>query len=166
MSSALLLNASWEPLCIVAARRALVLILDGKAELVEAGDVVFRSQRSVHQAPLVVRLVRYVKVPYRKRVQLNLTNLLKRDGGKCAYCGGRAESMDHVIPRSRGGRHEWTNVVAACRRCNGKKDNHTLEELGWSLPFKPFVPKDRRWLVVGVGRVDPAWENYLTPAAA
>jgi len=92
--------------------------------------------------------------------------VLQRDGYRCAYCAGRAETVDHVVPRSRGGRHEWSNVVAACRRCNHRKADRLVGELGWSLPFAPSAPHGTVALLVGYARLHPSWEPYLLPDPA
>jgi 5-methylcytosine-specific restriction endonuclease McrA len=157
----LVLNASMEPLCVVPARRALVLVLTGKAELVHAGAAVYRSERAVVPAPSVVQLRRYVRVPYRRRATLTRRGVFIRDEHTCQYCGRPAENIDHVIPRSRDGAHEWENVVAACTRCNSKKGDRTPSEAGMVLARRPFAPKAAFWMVVAVGRVTPEWETYL-----
>src|SRR5436190_476279 len=111
MSGALVLNATYEPLCVVPLRRAVVLVMAEKAVLVEAGDGLVRSAHTSMPIPSVVRLSRYVRVPYRRDVPLTRRAVLDRDTHICAYCGSRAETIDHVRPRSRGGLHIWTNVV-------------------------------------------------------
>ena len=161
MSVTLVLNASYEPLCVVPLRRAVVLVLAEKATVVEVGDGLLRSERTALPIPSVVRLTRYVRVPYRRVVPVTRRAVLERDGHRCAYCSRRAESIDHVVPRSRGGLHEWPNVVAACRRCNHKKADRLLPELGWSLSFTPASPPATVALLVGIARRDPAWEQYL-----
>jgi hypothetical protein len=105
---ALVLNATFEPLGIVSSRRAVLLVLDTKAELLHATERVFRAERVTVPEPSVVRLIRYVKVPYNYRVAVNRRTVFARDGGKCQYCGASAENLDHVIPRSKGGPHTWT----------------------------------------------------------
>ncbi len=92
--------------------------------------------------------------------------MLLRDGHRCAYCGGTADTVDHVHPRSRGGRHEWTNVVAACGRCNNRKSNHLLGEIGWELSFTPRAPRGAAALLSAAVRTDPSWTAYLTRDAA
>src|SRR5688500_2139111 len=121
MQATLLLNASYEPIRLIPLRRALVLVIAEKAEVVAEEEQVFRSERTSMRAPAVIRLVRYVKLPYKRRAALNLRAVLARDGGECQYCGDKAASIDHVVPRARGGTQVWENVVAACLRCNGKK---------------------------------------------
>jgi 5-methylcytosine-specific restriction endonuclease McrA len=161
MSQALVLNATYEPLCVVSTRRALVLLLDEKAELLHPAGGMFRSERAVFSEPSVVRLWHYVKVPYSARVALNRRAVFARDGHRCQYCGASAENIDHVIPRSRGGPHAWDNVVAACRPCNSHKRDRLLEETGLKLRRKPVVPRERTWILVAGGGVRPDWEPYL-----
>lgn len=157
---ALVLNASLEPLAVVAARRAVVLVLKDKAEVVESNGLVFRSETLRLEAPSVVRLNYFVKVPYRARASLTRRAVFARDDWTCQYCGKTAENVDHVVPRSRGGGHSWENVVAACRRCNSQKENRLPHEAGLRLFRKPFVPRDG--LRLSIGRLEPEWEQYLT----
>ena len=110
----LLLNATYEPLCVVSCRRAVVLVLTQKAIPVEEGDGAFHSVTTAVPVPSVLRLTRYVRVPYRAQVPLTRRAVFARDGGRCVYCGAGATSLDHVVPRSRGGAHTWENVVAWC----------------------------------------------------
>lgn len=159
----LVLNASYEPLCIVPARRAVVLVLSEKVDVVAVGPDRFHAARTTVAVPSVVRLRAYVRVPYRTRLPLNRRNLVARDHGRCAYCGGRGDTIDHVVPRSRGGEHVWENVVAACQPCNGRKDDRLLAELGWTLGSTPTAPTGWAWLLIGLGTVDPAWSEWLTP---
>jgi len=158
---ALVLNASMEPLCVVAARRAVVMVLAEKADVVHANGHRFRSQHLDLTAPSVVRLRRYVNVPRRRHASLTRRGVFLRDEHTCQYCGAGAENVDHVLPRSRGGDHAWGNVVAACRRCNSRKEDRTPAEAGMRLRRRPFAPRPAFWLVVTVGRVDPEWSRYL-----
>jgi 5-methylcytosine-specific restriction endonuclease McrA len=162
MSASLVLNATYEPLCVVPLRRAVVLVLAEKAVVVEEADGTLRSERMIITAPSVVRLSRFVRVPYRARVPMSRRGVLNRDGGRCAYCDGRADTIDHVVPRSRGGLHAWENVVAACARCNHRKADRLLAELGWALPFRPAPPVVSGSFAGGHGARLPAWEPYLT----
>ena len=155
-----MLNITDRPLAVVPARRAVVLVLKEKAILVHANGVMFRSERLAVPAPSVVRLRYLVHVPYRATATLTRRAVFARDGWVCQYCGSAAENVDHVIPRSRGGPHEWDNVVAACRRCNSKKENRLPHEAGLTLRVKPFAPRDG--LRLSVGRVEPEWERYLS----
>ncbi len=160
-SRALVLNASFEALCVVPSRRALMLVLDDRAELLHTTDRVYRSERMVIPEPSVVRLAHYVRVPYQTRVALNRRAVFARDEHRCQYCGATAENIDHVIPRSRGGTHTWENVVAACRPCNTRKEDRYLHEVGLSLLRTPAQPRERVWLFVASGRVRSDWEPYL-----
>jgi 5-methylcytosine-specific restriction endonuclease McrA len=163
----LLLNATFEPLAVVTAKRAVVLMLTGKAECVEAAlGEAFHSENLTLPAPSVMRLSRYVRVPYRRSVPMTRAGVLRRDARRCAYCGKRADTIDHVVPRSRGGSHTWENCVAACKACNSRKADRLIEELGWVLPFAPRAP-DRAAGGVLVLAVEPlpSWEPWLGTAA-
>ncbi len=166
-SRVLLLNATFEPLAVVTAKRAVVLMLSGKAECVEVTlDEAFHSENLTIPAPSVMRLSRYVRVPYRTAVPMTRAGVLRRDGRRCAYCGRRADTIDHVVPRSRGGGHTWENCVAACRTCNSKKADRLLGELGWTLDRPPRPPSRTAGgvLVLAIEPL-PAWEPWLAVAA-
>ena len=166
MSKALVLNATYEPLCVVPARRALVLVLKEKAEVLHATDRAFHSERAAIPEPSVIRLTYFVKVPFRARAALNRRAVFARDEHRCQYCGAAAENIDHVIPRSRGGPHTWENVVAACRPCNTRKEDRLVHEAGLALRRRPVAPQELTWIVVAVGTVHPHWEPYLRSGAA
>jgi len=160
-AATLLLNATYEPLCVVSSRRAIVLVLAEKAEPVDsAADVVHAEMISL-AVPVVARLTRYVRVPFPASVPLSRRAVFTRDGQTCVYCGGSATSIDHVVPRSRGGTHTWDNVVAACRRCNHTKADRSLAELGWALPHPPRTPSGAAWRLLGTRTVDPRWREWL-----
>jgi 5-methylcytosine-specific restriction endonuclease McrA len=161
VAHALVLNATYEPLCVVSSRRALVLILAGKAVAVESSDAVLHSERASFRIPLVVRLTRFVRVPYHGHVPLTRRAVFARDGGRCVYCASPATSLDHVIPRSRGGQHTWENVVSCCRRCNHAKADRGIAELGWRMRRSPSAPTGPSWRVLGTGRMHPQWRAYL-----
>jgi 5-methylcytosine-specific restriction endonuclease McrA len=160
-SSALVLNATYEPLCVVSVRRAAILVLAAKAVCVQDGEGILHSAREALAIPSVVRLTRYVRVPYRATVGLSRRGVFARDGGRCAYCTGPAETIDHVMPRSRGGRHVWENVVAACAPCNHTKGDRTPAEMGWRLAVSPTAPKSGAWRVIGHRTPDPRWAVWL-----
>ena len=166
VSRALVLNATYEPLCVVPIRRAIILVMKEKAEILHAGDGSLRSARQALPVPSVIRLVHFVRVPYRARASLSRRAVFVRDSHECQYCGASAENIDHVVPRSRGGLHEWENVVAACRRCNSRKENKTPQEAGMHLRRRPGVPREWAWIVVAVGAVAPEWEPYLRVSVA
>ncbi len=161
MARTLVLNATYEPLGVVSDRRALILLLTDKAMTVEATGSFAHSERRVVEIPLVIRLTRYVRVPHRAHVPLTRRAIFARDNGRCAYCGGTATSVDHVVPRSRGGRHVWDNVVAACSRCNRVKADRSVAELGWRLRSAPRQPTGSAWRILGAGWADPRWSSYL-----
>lgn len=161
MARSLVLNASYQPLCVVPVRRALVLALKGKAEVIHTNGHIYRSERLEIAAPSVVRLNYFVKVPYRARSSLSRRAVLVRDNFECQYCGRRAENVDHIVPKSRGGTHSWDNVVAACRPCNSRKENRTPPDVGMRLRHPPKPPHESVWIIVAVDRIDPLWEQYL-----
>ncbi|MEX2465396.1 MAG: HNH endonuclease [Gemmatimonadota bacterium] len=145
----LALNASFEPLTIVPLRRAVRLVLDGKAEIVEQdGERSFRSERDAVPCPAVIRLVRYVHVPRRFRRQVTNTFLFARDDYTCQYCGRHRTELrgrqfltrDHVLPVSRGGENAWENVVTSCSTCNNRKGNRLPREAGLELRHSPVEP--------------------------
>jgi 5-methylcytosine-specific restriction endonuclease McrA len=160
-TAALVLNATYEPLCVVPGRRAVVLVLTAKAVSVADGDGVVHGARATVPVPAVLRLTRFVRVPYRATVPLTRKAVFARDGGRCVYCGAAATSLDHVVPRSRGGPHEWENVVSACGRCNHVKADRGIAELGWRMRHTPSVPSGSAWRIVGARRIDPRWWPYL-----
>ncbi len=162
---ALILNATYEPLSIVSARRAVVLVLRQKAVVLEESGTTWRSERSSFQIPSVIRLNSYVKVPYARRVALNRRAVFARDSHACQYCGTGAENLDHVQPRSRGGTHTWENVVAACRRCNLRKGDRTPVEADMPLRAEPQAPRRHGWVLVNLGAPPhPSWQPYLAGA--
>jgi 5-methylcytosine-specific restriction endonuclease McrA len=163
--SALVLNASFEPLSVVAPRRAACLVLAEKAELVESDGTLMRSASLSLPTPIVIRLRYMVKVPYLRGTTVSRRGVFARDDHRCQYCGAAADSIDHVMPRSRGGAHVWENVAAACRPCNLAKRDRTPDEAGMRL-FRPCrAPRSTAWVVVSVARVPDAWKPYLAPAS-
>jgi 5-methylcytosine-specific restriction endonuclease McrA len=162
VARALLLNASFEPLCVVSSRRAVVLVLKEKAEIVHRNGAEFRSERRSVPVPSVIRLVHFVRVPYRAAAPLSRRAVFARDGHRCQYCGSNAENLDHVVPRSRGGTHTWDNVVASCRSCNSRKEDRLPSECSMSLRHSPRAPHATTSLIASAGPVDPDWGPYLS----
>ena len=165
----LALNSSFEPLTLVPLRRALRLVIDGKAEVVEAdGERLVRSARRSFPRPVVIRLTRFIHVPRRFRRQVTNTFLFARDGYTCQYCGRTAgqlrprESLtrDHVVPFSRGGTNAWTNVVTACSGCNTRKAHHLPDEIGMHLAHAPVEPHFVH-LSWAVRRLTPIQAKYI-----
>jgi 5-methylcytosine-specific restriction endonuclease McrA len=165
MRSALVLNASFEPLSVVPARRAVCLVLAEKAEVVEDDGTKVRSASMAVPSPLVIRLRYMVRVPYQRRTALSRRAVFARDDYRCQYCGDLADSIDHVVPRSRGGEHVWENVAAACRPCNLRKRDRTPDEAGMRLTRPCHTPRPTAWVVVSVQRVPDAWKPYLAIAS-
>jgi len=161
VSRALVLNASYEPLSVVSGRRAAVLVLDDKAEIVAESGACLHAAHVEVPVPSVVRLRYFVRVPYERRAALNRRAVFARDEHCCQYCGEPADSLDHVVPRSRGGEHVWENVVAACRPCNLRKRDRMLEDTTMRLRRAPRAPRRLSWLLVAVGSIPEPWMPYV-----
>ncbi len=165
----LLLNSTYEPLTALSMRRAIVMLICGKADVVHddpAGPVIHSATRAI-VVPSVIRLRSFVRVPYRARIPLTRAALMHRDRFCCAYCGAKADTVDHVVPRSLGGDHSWENCVACCSRCNHRKGDRLLGELGWALRLVPTSPKGQHWrLLAVIKELDPVWVRYLGEGAA
>ena len=163
----LLLNASFEPLRVITVRRALGLVLASKADLIvpHEDEVIRSTGGATFEVPAVVRLRRMVRVPFQATAPLSRRAIQTRDGHRCqvAGCSRKGQTIDHVVPRSRGGTHEWTNVVLMCVRHNSQKGDRSLAELGWSLKQEPEAPRGALILLSRAGiRVPPAsWGPYL-----
>ena len=160
-----MLNATYEPLSVVPARRAACLVLADKADVVEDDGTVMRAAQIAVPTPVVIRLRYVVKVPYHRRTALSRRAVFARDDHRCQYCGGVADSIDHIMPRSRGGEHEWDNVAAACRPCNLSKRDRTPEEAGMRLARPARAPRELAWVAISVPRVPEAWKPYLRKAS-
>lgn len=166
MKWTLLLNSTFEPLMVISWKKAVTMVILDKVEVIEEYERVVRGVSLVLRLPAVIRLNRYIR---RKSalVKFSRQNLYFRDRGRCQYCGGSFEprelTYDHVIPRSRGGQTEWTNIVTSCLACNLKKGGRTPEEAGMSLIRKPKVPIWIPLLAMSLGLEEtPApWKDYL-----
>ena len=162
----LVLNASYEPINICAARRALVLVMKGTAAPEEFMPLLVRSTRTAHKLPSVIRLLGYRRIPHQTRA-LSRKNILMRDRYTCQYCGRTLPSaeltLDHVIPRSRSGETAWVNLVACCHACNNQKGNQTPEEAGMKLVRqpRPFTLHTSRHLMRQLAHGDYHWQKYL-----
>jgi 5-methylcytosine-specific restriction endonuclease McrA len=162
----LVLNASYEPINICAARRALVLVLKGVASAEELTNHSIHSSKKAVKLPSVIRLLEYRRIPHQTRA-LSRKNILMRDRYTCQYCHKTLPSaemtLDHVIPRSRSGESTWENLVACCHRCNNKKGNRTPEEAGMRLARqpRPFSLHTSRHLMRLLGKADDQWRKYL-----
>ena len=183
----LVLNRNWQPVAVSTVARALIKVWNESARIVDPSnfqiygwedwsllcpadvDPVIRTQWLTLKVPEVITLTRYDRLPV-KIVAFSRRNVFKRDGFMCQYCGCKPGSeeltIDHVVPRSRGGADTWENLVACCLRCNNLKGDRTPQEMGWSLRSLPRAPHGTAWLVRGVERAQPQWEEFLTAAAA
>lgn len=160
----LILNASFEPLHVCSVKRAVSLLMHEVAERVEESGKVLRSPSSVFPVPSVIRLRRFVRAPFRQRVAFNRKNVFRRDEHTCQYCATRTFdlTLDHVLPRSRGGPTSWENVVACCKACNARKRDRTPEEARMFLRRRPYAPRFMFSSAYGVmPEIDPIWEKYL-----
>jgi 5-methylcytosine-specific restriction endonuclease McrA len=158
----LVLNQDYRALTVTSVQRATVLVLLQKAELVQAERArMVRSPQRHYPWPSIVRLKAYVRVPY-KRIMLTRKNVMRRDGQQCQYCGCKDRlTIDHVVPKSRGGKDVWENLVAACVPCNNRKGSRTPEEAGLKLLRKPFRPSYVMYIRDYVGAMDDTWKPYL-----
>jgi 5-methylcytosine-specific restriction endonuclease McrA len=159
----LVLNQNYEPLSICSIKRAVVMMYLGKAELIERFDgKKIHSVRQVFPAPSVVRLGWYVQRP-NKRVLLSRKNIIKRDNRRCQYCGSTSAAMtvDHVVPKKRGGKDSWENLICACLRCNNRKGDRTPEEAGMQLLSTPKRPDHLTYIRHFAGADDDRWRRYL-----
>lgn len=167
MHQVLVLNASFEPLNVCSVRRAHVLVWKGKAEIVERQAAPMRTSTNTYVRPHVIRLLQYVRVPRTVKRSMSRRALFARDGWRCVYCGSAAGRMtlDHVVPRSRGGESTWENVVTACSPCNLGKGDRTPEEAGLTLQRPPRPPAPVLFIRIMTPRVPEAWEQYLPDRA-
>ncbi|MBC7235554.1 MAG: HNH endonuclease [Chloroflexi bacterium] len=171
MSSVLVLNATYEPLNVISLRRAIVLLLKDKAEILEAAEQRIHSANVELPVPLVIRLVYYVRVPHRLRIPLSRRTVMIRDNYTCQYCGDQPPkanlTIDHVIPKVRGGETTWENLVCACKVCNLRKGAKTPEEANMRLLRKPERPNYLAVVVLAQSRGHEAWAKYIpAPKAA
>lgn len=159
----LILNHNYEPISVCNIQKAVVLLYLGKAELVEAHDgKSIRSVSIVMPFPSIVRLCVFVHVPF-KKIILSRKNILRRDGHRCQYCG-RGDlpvTVDHIIPKARGGEDIWENLVCACVRCNNRKGDQTPHEAGMRLIRKPLRPSHVTFIRHFVSNLDDRWKPYL-----
>jgi 5-methylcytosine-specific restriction endonuclease McrA len=165
MSQVLVLNATYEPLNVVSIRRAVLLLVKEKAEVVEATEARLRSERMSLRVPLVIRLVYFVRIPRRFSLPLSRGTVMARDHYACQYCGdqpGKAKlTIDHVMPRSRGGETSWKNVIAACGVCNRRKGNRTPEEAHMPLLSQPSRPRYLAVTLLAGPRTPEVWGKYM-----
>jgi 5-methylcytosine-specific restriction endonuclease McrA len=159
----LVLNATYEPINVCTVRRAVVLLLKEKAELLERGIWELHSESSTLARPVVIRLVSYVNVPRdAHRRKITRRAVFARDSWTCQYCGSRSNlTVDHVIPRSKGGSSSWENIVASCAPCNRRKGNTLLRQSGMQLRKLPSTPSPHVFIQVASPTIPAAWKTYL-----
>ncbi len=161
----LILNSTFQPLSVASAKRSISLLLAKKINVIKESKFEIRSENKIIKIPKVALLTYYVKAPYSRRVALNRSNIFIRDFYTCQYCGNNAESIDHVIPKSKGGEHEWSNVVACCKKCNLTKADKLLNQSILKLKKFPIKPEGNFWIKTIIGsNPDPEWNEYLIPA--
>ncbi len=164
----LVLNATYEPLSVVSMPRAVNLLLGNKAEMTEESDVILHSASLTMAAPLVVRLLHYVRVPRNLPMPLSRRAILLRDNYQCQYCGAQPGkellTIDHILPRSRGGRTDWENVTTACGACNRRKGNRLPDEAGMPVLHEPTRPRFWSMALLTVPG-NEVWRKYLANAS-
>lgn len=162
----LVLNAGYEPLAVISFKRALVLVLTEKATVLEQSvSQTVHSPTKEFELPSVILLSRYVRIPSSRMIPVSRRGVLRRDMHRCLYCGRSANTIDHVQPKSRGGKDTWENLVACCLKCNNAKGDKTLSEIGWQLRQTPRMPHGAEWVVKGAERFEPEWRDYIPLAA-
>ena len=163
----LVLNATFEPINVCTVRRAVVLLLKEKAELLERGVSELHSESSTVARPVVIRLVTYVKVPRdAHRRKITRRAVFARDSWTCQYCGSRSNlTVDHVIPRSKGGSSSWENIVASCAPCNRRKADRLPRQAGMHPRHVPRTPRAEVFIHVASPTIPAAWLQYLPQAA-
>ena len=163
----LVLNATYEPINVCSIRRAVVLLLKEKAEMLERNARELHSERYTVARPVVIRLVAYVRVPHQAhRRKITRRAVFARDGWACQYCGSRSNlTVDHVIPRSKGGTSSWENIVASCAPCNRRKGNALPRQVGMKLLKQPRTPSPHVFIHVASPTIPTAWLQYLPQAA-
>jgi 5-methylcytosine-specific restriction endonuclease McrA len=163
----LVLNATFEPINVCSIRRAVVLLLKDKAEVVERGVRSLHAETFMLARPVVIRLVAYVRVPHRAhRRKITRRAVFARDGWACQYCGSRSNlTVDHVVPRSKGGESSWENIVASCGPCNRRKGDRLPAQVGMELRRAPRTPRAEIFIHVSSPSIPTAWRPYLPLAA-
>lgn len=160
---ALVLNLDYTPISVCTVQRAFLLVYLNKAELIKSNtNYAFHTVNRVFSMPTVIKINKYVNMPY-KGVVLSRENVFKRDGFTCQYCGTNKElTLDHLIPKAKGGDTSWNNLVTACKKCNSKKGDYALEEVGMQLNFRPFRPSYIMYLKDLSGNNYDEWKPFLS----
>ena len=156
MSTVLVLNYDYTPLNVTTIRRGFVLVDKGKAEVVKSDESPIMTSYKIYIRPVIIRLLKYIKYQTRG-LRANRTRIYKRDSHECVYCGSKKDlTLDHVLPKSRGGGNEWTNLVTSCFKCNLKKGNKTPDEAKMMMKHRPFAPT----LINENVRMQKIWNDY------
>jgi 5-methylcytosine-specific restriction endonuclease McrA len=168
LKQVLVLNASYEPLNVTTVRRAHVLVFKGKAEVIEELDRALHSATATYPWPHVIRLVQYVRVPRTVQRKISRRALFARDEWRCVYCGdgGGRLTLDHVVPKSRGGESVWENVVTSCAPCNLRKGDRLLHEVAMELRAKPRAPAPVLFIRLAAAKIPDGWQPYLVGLSA
>jgi 5-methylcytosine-specific restriction endonuclease McrA len=164
----LVLNATYEPINVCTVRRAVVLLLKEKAEMIERAEWELHSATSTMARPMVIRLVSYVRIPRdTHRRKITRRAVFARDDWMCQYCGARSNlTVDHVVPRSKGGSSNWENIVASCAPCNRRKGNSLPRQVGMRLLKQPRTPSPHVFIQVASPTIPASWQQYLAAQAA
>jgi 5-methylcytosine-specific restriction endonuclease McrA len=159
----LVLNATYEPVNVCTVRRAVVLLLKEKAEVIERADWELHSANATIVRPMVIRLVTYVRIPRdTHRRKITRRAVFARDNWTCQYCGARSQlTVDHVVPRSKGGGSTWDNIVASCAPCNRRKGDALPRQAGMRLAKQPRTPNPNVFIHVASPTIPAAWRQYL-----
>jgi 5-methylcytosine-specific restriction endonuclease McrA len=159
----LVLNATFEPINVCTVRRAVVLLLKEKAEVIEHSEWELHSASRTLPRPMVIRLVTYVRIPRdTHRRKITRRAVFARDNWTCQYCGSRSNlTVDHVVPRSKGGGSSWDNIVASCAPCNRRKGSALPRQVGMSLQRQPRTPSPHVFIHVASPTIPAAWQAYL-----
>jgi 5-methylcytosine-specific restriction endonuclease McrA len=156
MSSVLVLNYDFTPLNVTSFKRGFVLVCKGKAEVVKSDDNPLSNGYKNFVRPVIIRLLTYIK-HYTKKISPTRNRIYKRDDNQCVYCGSKKQlTIDHILPKSRGGTNEWTNLVTCCFRCNIRKANRTPEEANMKMNKSPYVPQ----IMVENSNLTKIWVEY------
>ena len=156
MESILVLNSDYTPLNITTFKRAIILVIKGKAEIIKNDDNIIRSESIIYSKPLIIRLFNYISHKM-KNLRVNRNRLYKRDNNECVYCGSKKDlTIDHILPKSRGGKNTWNNLITCCLPCNLRKGDKTPEEARMPLRFQPRTPS----LFANESSVAKVWEDY------
>lgn len=156
MSNVLVLNYDYTPLNVTSTRRGFILVDKGKAEIIKSDENPIYAGYNMYVRPLIIRLLSYIKFN-RKTTRVNRARIYKRDNYECVYCESKKQlTLDHVVPKSRGGGNEWTNLVTSCFKCNLKKGNRTPEEANMVMKKKPYVPS----MMNENAALNKAWDEY------